>query len=99
MTSITELINNIKEGNLTKFQLEEYSSMLDVLCAEYELELAEVEKAEALFLAECGEKTRAGATTKWDASEQGQKEILLKRQLRAISKLSSSVKTRIYQRL
>ena len=97
--SIPELINSIKEGNLTKFQLEEYSSMLDILCAELELELADVEKAEALYLADCGEKTRVGATTKWEASELGQKEILLKRQLRAISKLSSSVKTRIYQRL
>lgn len=97
--TLSEIINSIKEGNLTKYQLEEYSSMLDVLSAEYELTLADVEKSEALFLAECGEKTRAGATTKWDASEEGQKEILLKRQLRAISKLASSVKTRIYQHL
>ena len=97
--NITDIIKEVKEGNFTKDKLEEYSSMLDVLSAEYELELADVEKAEALFLADCGEKTRAGATTKWEASELGQKEILLKRQLRAISKLSSSVKTRIYQRL
>ena len=97
--SITDIIKTIKEDKLDKFKLEEYSSMLDVLCAEYELELGNVEKEEALFLADCGEKTRAGATTKWEASELGQKEILLKRQLRAISKLSSSVKTRIYQRL
>ena len=96
---IKTLITEIKEANLTKEKLEEYSSMLDILCAEYELNLAEVEKAEAMFLANCGEKTRAGATTKWDSSELGQKEIELKRQLRAISKLSSSVKTRIYQRL
>lgn len=97
--TIPELINSIKEGNLTKFQLEEYSSMLDVLCAEYELELGDVEKAEAMFIAECEEKTRAGAMTKWESTLAGQNEILLKRQLRAISKLSSSVKTRIYQRL
>lgn len=96
---IKTLINEIKEANLTKDKLEEYSSMLDILCAEFELELADVEKAEALFLANCGEKTRAGATTLWEASDLGQKEITLKRQLRAISKLASSVKTRIYQRL
>jgi len=98
-TDIKTLITEIKESSLDKTQLEEYSSMLDILCAEYELQLAEVEKAEAMFLANCGEKTRAGANTKWDASEAGQKEIELKRQLRAISKLASSVKTRIYQRL
>lgn len=98
-TDIKTLITEIKEANLTKEKLEEYSSMLDILCAEYELSLAEVEKAEAMFLANCGEKTRAGANTKWDSSELGQKEIELKRQLRAISKLASSVKTRIYQHL
>jgi hypothetical protein len=97
--NIQTIINEVKEAKLDKFQLEEYSSMLDILCAEYELQLADVEKAGAMFLANCEEKTRAGATTKWDATEMGQKEIELKRQLRAISKLASSVKTRIYQRL
>ena len=96
---IKTLITEIKEANLTKDRLEEYSSMLDILCAEYELELADVEKAEAMYLANCEEKTRSGATTKWEATELGQKEITLKRHLRAISKLASSVKTRIYQRL
>ena len=65
---IKTLITEIKEANLTKDKLEEYSSMLDILCAEYELELADVEKAEAMFLANCGEKTRAGATTQWESS-------------------------------
>ena len=97
--TIQDIIKSVKEQNLDKYQLENYASMLDVLQAEYELQLADIEKAEAMFLANCGEKTRAGATTKWEASEQGQKGIELKRQLRAISKLASSVKTRIYQRL
>lgn len=97
--TIQDIISKVKEGDLTKYELEEYASMLDVLQAEYELQLADIEKAEAMFLANCGEKTRAGAVTKWEASEQGQKGIELKRQLRAISKLASSVKTRIYQRL
>lgn len=96
---IQELINEIKESNLTKDKLEDYSSMLDILSAELEIELADIEKAEAMYLADCGEKTRAGATTKWEASELGQKGIFLKRQLRAVSKLASSVKTRIYQRI
>jgi hypothetical protein len=96
---IKTIITEVKEANLTKDKLEEYSSMLDILCAELELELADVEKIAALYLADCGEKTRSGATTKWEASELGQQEITLKRQLKAISKLASSVKTRIYQRL
>jgi hypothetical protein len=96
---IRTIITEIKEANLGKKELEDYSSMLDILSAEMELELANLEKEEAMFLANCEEKTRSGATTKWEASESGQKEITLKRQLRATSKLASSVKTRIYQRL
>lgn len=97
--TIQDIIKGIKEQNLTKDELENYSSMLDILSAELELELSDIEKAEAMFLAECGEKTRSGATTKWEATELGQKEIELKRNIRAVSKLASSVKTRIYQRL
>jgi len=99
MINIQDIISGIKESNLTKFDLENYASMLDVLQAEMELELGDKEKEEAMFLANCGEKTRAGATTRWEATESGQKEIELKRQIRAISKLASSVKTRIYQHL
>jgi len=97
--TIPDIIKGIKEANLTKDQLEEYSSMLDVLCAEMELELGAVEKEEAMFLANSDEKSRAGAERTWNATEAGQKEIELKRNIRAVSKLASSVKTRIYQRL
>jgi len=96
--NIINVIKSLKEGNMTKYDLEELSSMLDILQADLELELAEIEKSEALFLVECKEKTRSGATMKWDASEKGQSEIELKRKLKALSKLSSSVKTRIYQK-
>ena len=96
---IKTIITGIKEQNLDKFQLENYASMLDVLQAEMELELAEVEKSHALFLAKSEEKSRAGAERLWDATELGLKEIELKRQLRSVSKLASSVKTRIYQKL
>lgn len=98
MTSIKDIILGIKEQNLTKFDLENYASMLDILSAELELELATVEKEEALFLANSKEKTRNGAERVFNASELGQKEIELKRNLRAISKLASSVKTRIFQK-
>lgn len=97
--NIQDIISGIEEGNLTKDQLEDYSSMLDILGAKLELQLADIEKEEAMYLANCEEKTRAGATTKWNSTEAGQKEIELKRNIRAVSKLASSVKTRIYQHL
>ena len=97
--TLNDIIKGIKEETLTKDKLEDYSSMLDILSAEMELELAGIEKAEAMFLSNCEEKTRSGASMKWDVTELGQKEIELKRNIRAVSKLASSVKTRIYQRL
>jgi hypothetical protein len=95
---IADFIKSLKEGDLTKYDLENISSELDIFCAEMEIRLAEIEKKGALFLNECGEKTRAGAERLWNASPDGQEEISLKRNLRAINKLSTSVKTRIYQR-
>ena len=97
--NIQDIILGIEEGNLTKNQLEDYSSMLDILGAKLEIQLADVEKEEAMFLANSDEKSRAGAERTWNATETGQKEIELKRNIRAVSKLASSVKTRIYQRL
>lgn len=96
--NIQDIILKIEEGNLTKNELEDYSSMLDVLGAKLELNLADIEKEEAMFLANSDEKSRAGAERAWNATLAGQNEILLKRQLRAISKLASSVKTRIFQK-
>lgn len=95
---ITEIIKSIKENELSKYDLENYSSQLDVLQAEMELALAEIEKEEAMFLATSGEKSRAMATLKWEATEKGQLGIELNRKLRAVSKLASSCKTRIYQK-
>ncbi len=42
--------------------------------------MGDIEKEEAMFMANGGEKTRAGAITKWEATESGQREIKLKRE-------------------
>lgn len=95
---IQDLIQSIKEEKLDKFQLENYSSQLDVLQAEMELALADLEKEEAMFLAKSEEKSRAGAERAWNSTKLGLEYIEMKRKLRAVSKLASSVKTRIYQK-
>lgn len=94
---IRTLAKEVKEANLTKDQLEHYYTELTSLYAEMTLDLSDLEKAEAVYLNECGEKTRSGAEMKWYASEKGQKQIELKHSTRAISKLASSVKNRIYK--
>lgn len=93
---ISELAQKIRGGNLSKDQLENYYDELTGLYAQMEERMGELEKAEAIFLNESGEETRAGAERKWNATENGQEAITTKHNIRALSKLISSVKHRIY---
>jgi len=93
---ISELAKSIKEGNLSKQQLESYYDELTGMYAIMEERAGELEKQEAIYLNECEEKTRAGAERKWNATVLGQEAITIKHNIRALSKLISSVKHRIY---
>ena len=57
----------------------------------------EIEKEEALWLSTCTEKTKTGADRIWRATGLGQEHITLKYNIRALEKLISSVKHRIYK--
>ncbi len=101
MSDIKALIEAVKEQNLTKVTLEQYSDELTSLYASMHLRAAEVEKAEALYFLD----TRTHATVhlsdieikrKWKASNMGLEQIDLNHSLKAIEKLLSSVKHRIY---
>ena len=96
---ISELIQKVKEHNLSREQLEQYYTELTSLSAEMELALADLEKAEAKYLNESEEKTRSGADRLWKSTPEGQEEISLKRNLRAVDKLRSSIKHRIFNQL
>lgn len=93
---ISDLARQIKEQSLTKDQLEAYYSDLTSLSAEMEEKMADLEKMEAIYLNECEEKSRAGAERKWQATIEGQEQITLKHNIRAIDKLRSSIKHRLY---
>ena len=95
--TIKDLALKIKEENLTKDMLEKYNIELTSLYAEMELNLAEIEKKEAIYLNDSEEKTRNGAERKWYAMPEGQEQITLKHNIRALSKLLSSIKHRLYQ--
>lgn len=94
---IRTLAKEVREANLSSQKLEEYYTDLTSLYAEMTMNLADLEKLEAVYLNECEEKTRAGAERKWYASPDGQKQIELKHSTRAIEKLASSIKNRIYK--
>lgn len=96
---ISELAKKIIEGKLSKDQLEAYYDQLTGLYVQMEERMGELEKAEAIYLNDCGEETRAGAERKWNATPEGLEGIMTKHNLRALSKLISSVKHRIFNNL
>lgn len=90
------LIEAVKEPGLTKTQLEAYSDELTKLFAMLHLELAELEKEEALYLTNF--KLESGIATKraWNVTQAGQRLIELDHYVKITEKLLSSVKHRIY---
>ena len=102
--TIKELIVKIKEENLTRIQLEDYYEELTSLYGLIQLEMAEKEKAEAMYFLENkkdGEVERADVAIKrmWRGTPQGQRLIELSHYHKAVEKLLSSVKHRIFSQL
>ena len=93
---LQELIRKVNDKELSKEQLEAYHTELSSLYALMHLEFADIEKGEALFLAESKEKTAVMASRRWAITESGQKQIELKHQIKATEKLIGSVKSRIF---
>lgn len=99
---IVELINAVEERNLPKEKLEEYYDALSILFARTQLEMADLEKIEAVFFAQKHQDlslTDVAIKRQWKASEQGMRAIELKSWTRGIEKLLRSVKNRIYSLL
>ena len=92
---LRELIEAVKEKHLSKDQLELYRDDLSNLSAQMFLEMADIEKLEALYAHSEGE-TEAAKNRKWFASPKGQRQIELKNYIRATDKILSSLKSRLY---
>lgn len=97
---LKDLIIAVKEKNLTKDQLELYRDQMSQLFAEMQLEMAEIEKEEALFLEHTQNATDrqsvAQSKINWKATEKGQRLIVLKRYCLATKELLNSLKSRLY---
>lgn len=92
---LRDLIVSVKEKNLSKDQLEAYRDQISGLFAQMQLEMAELEKEEALFM-EKTDTTVARAKVLWKATEKGQRLIVLKRYERATKELLNSLRSRLY---
>src|SRR5262245_22561932 len=98
---LVEVLKLVREETLTKEQLEGYYTALSGLFADLQVELADLEKEEAIFLAKERDIEISVAAKKilWKATPQGQRLIMLKRYATATSTQLRSLKTRIYSML
>jgi hypothetical protein len=92
---LSELILAVKEKNLDKDQLESYRDQMSHLFADMQIEAAELEKEEALFM-DGEEGTVASKKVAWKATPSGQRLIVLKRYMLATKELLNSLKSRLY---
>jgi hypothetical protein len=95
--TLTEAILAVREQNLTKTQLEDYYGQMSLLLAELQIEASELEKDEALFLADraVGESVLARKVT-FKVTPAGQRLIVIKRYISAVRTLLGSIKNRLY---
>ncbi len=95
--TLNELIILVKEKDLSKDQLEQYRDAMSYLFADYQIEMADLEKKEALFM---NKKTPDDSVAQmkiyWKATPEGQRLITLKRESLALKELLNSLKSRLY---
>lgn len=95
--TLLELIKSVREEKLSKEQLEDYNTQLSNLFAQMMLEIADLEKSEAIFMQFNADRSVAQRKIEWKATEKGQRLITLKRYVLATKELISSTKNRIYK--
>lgn len=95
--TLIEAIQAVREQNLTKTQLEDYRDKISLLLAELQIEAADLEKDEALFMAERenGESAISRKIT-WKSTQAGQRLIVVKRYISAVKTLMTSLRDRLY---
>lgn len=96
--TLESLINAVKEQTLSREQLEGYRDQMSQLFAQMMLEMADIEKEEALFMnGKDDRESVASRKIQWKATEKGQRLIVLKRYCLATKEMLNSLKSRIYQ--
>lgn len=93
---LVDLLQSVKEENLTKTQLEDYHTALSGMAADLAVEIAELKKEKAMF--EAGDPNSSIAKMKvlWKATEKGQRLLLLEGYMKATNTQLRSLKNRLY---
>lgn len=104
--NLKELFIAVKEHNLTKTDLEKYHTELTSLYAQILLEIAELEKSEAIYFLSKQHEIRdnkpitdVSIKRAWRGTESGLRLIELKSFAKATEKVLSSLKNRMYSQL
>jgi hypothetical protein len=93
---LQDLIEAVKEQKLDRQQLEGYRDEMVNIFTKMQFEMADLEKAEALFMNSNSEVSVAERKVRWKATDKGQRLIELKRYATATTKILDSLKNRIY---
>jgi hypothetical protein len=96
--TLLELLQAVKEQHLGKDQLEQYRDQLASLYAEMQIEMADLEKLEAIFFYshKTPEASDVSIKREWRVTKEGQRLILLNRYVKATAKVIDSLKSRLY---
>ena len=96
--TINELILAVEDKKLSKDDLENYRDQMSALFARLQLEMADKEKEEALFMGnKTEEQSVAERKVQWKATPSGQRLIELKRWATALKEMLSSLRNRLFQ--
>lgn len=99
MTNLAEILRAIKYEHLGRAELEKYEQSLASLYAEMMIEIGSLKKSRALYFLERQrpETTDISIRRIWDATQDGQQLIENEANVKAVGKMLSSIKSRIYQ--
>lgn len=99
--NLRDLLTEIKEENLTRDRLEAYEQQLSVLYAEMMMSIATLKKSRALYFyakeQEHPELPDVKIKRVWDATDEGLSLIENEANVKAVSRMLGSIKSRIYQ--
>ncbi len=99
MSQLKTLLEQVRDQNLNKSELEHYHSEFTNLFSQIHLELAELEKAEAMYILGSELPTDIAKKRAWKGTLYGQRLIELNHFAKACEKQLSSIKNRIYSQL
>ena len=95
---LLDLITAVKEKNLSQEQLEDYGDQMSSLFAQMQIEMANLEKEEAIYMGGLGtDDVVAKYKCNWKATPSGQRLIVLKRYSIATNEMIKSLKSRTFR--